>query len=47
MIKQEDSSFIQQNMYNFLLLDKSTGMVAQIQWPMNEEHRGLVKIISY
>ena len=36
-----------QNMYNFLLLDKSTGMVAQIQWSMNEEHRGLVKIISY
>ena len=36
-----------QNMYNFLLLDKSTGMVAQIQWSMNADSRGLVKIISY
>ena len=36
-----------QNMYNFLLLDKNTGMVAQIQWSMNAENRGLVKIISY
>ena len=36
-----------QNMYNFLLLDKSTGMVAQIQWSMNADKRGLVKIISY
>lgn len=36
-----------QNMYNFLLLDKSTGMVAQIQWSMNADNRGLVKIISY
>lgn len=36
-----------QNMYNFLLLDKSSGMVAQIQWSMNAENRGLVKIISY
>lgn len=36
-----------QNMYNFLLLDKCTGMVAQIQWSMNADNRGLVKIISY
>lgn len=36
-----------QNMYNFLLLDKSTGMVAQIQWSMDADKRGLVKIISY
>ena len=35
-----------QNMYNFLLLDKSTGMVAQIQWSMNADNRGLIKIIS-
>ena len=36
-----------QNMYNFILLDKSSGLVAQIQWSMDEAHRGLVKIISY
>lgn len=36
-----------QNMYNFLLLDKSSGLVAQIQWSMNADNRGLVKIISY
>lgn len=36
-----------QNMYNFLLLDKTSGMVAQIQWDLDADNRGLVRIISY
>lgn len=36
-----------QNMYNYLLLDKKDGLVAQIQWSMNAENRGIVRIISY
>lgn len=36
-----------QNMYNFLLLDKISGMVAQIQWDLDADNRGLVRIISY
>ncbi len=36
-----------QNTYNFLLLDKSFGMVAQIQWSMDVNKRGLVRVISY
>lgn len=35
-----------QNMYNFLLLDKKDGAVLQIQWSMNADNRGLVRIIS-
>ena len=35
-----------QNMYNFLLLDKKNGTVLQIQWSMNADNRGLVRIIS-
>jgi len=31
-----------QNMYNFLLLDKETGDVWQIQWSMESEKRGIV-----
>lgn len=34
------------NMYNFLLLDKKTGSVFQVQWAMNEKNRGLVNWIS-
>lgn len=34
------------NMYNFLLLDKVTGLVAQIQWSMDEESRGLIRFLS-
>lgn len=34
------------NMYNFLLLDKSTGLVAQIQWSMDEESRGLIRLLT-
>ena len=36
-----------QNMYTFLVLDKISGMVAQIQWSMNADNRGLVKVITY
>lgn len=36
-----------QNMYNFLLLDKKDGSVVQIQWSMNAENRGLMRVISY
>ena len=36
-----------QNMYNYLLLDKKDGLIAQIQWSMSAENRGLVRIISY
>ena len=36
-----------QNMYNFLLLDKKDGSVVQIQWSMNADNRGLLRIISY
>lgn len=36
-----------QNMYNFILLDKKEGFVAQVQWSMNADNRGLVRIISY
>lgn len=36
-----------QNMYNFLLLDKKDGIVVQIQWSMNADNRGLMRIISY
>ena len=36
-----------QNMYNFILLDKKEGFVAQVQWSMDADHRGLVRIISY
>lgn len=36
-----------QNMYNFILLDKKEGFVAQVQWSMDADNRGLVRIISY
>ena len=36
-----------QNMYNFILLDKKEGLVAQVQWSMDADNRGLVRIISY
>ncbi len=36
-----------QNMYNFLLLDKNTGAVYQVQWSMKAENRGLYKISEY
>lgn len=36
-----------QNMYNFLLLDKKDGSVVQMQWSMNADNRGLIRIISY
>jgi hypothetical protein len=36
-----------QNMYNFILLDKKEGFVAQVQWSMDANNRGLVRIISY
>lgn len=36
-----------QNMYNFILLDKKEGTVVQMQWSMNADNRGLVRIISY
>ncbi len=35
-----------QNMYNFLLLDKKTGRVWQIQWSTNPENRGLIAEIE-
>lgn len=35
-----------QNMYNFLLLDKNTGAVYQIQWSIEEEYRGYYGRIS-
>ena len=35
-----------ENFYNFLLLDKSTGNVWQVQWSTNEDNRGIVNIIS-
>lgn len=34
------------NMYNFLLLDKDTGAVYQIQWSLEAANRGVVDIIS-
>ncbi|MBQ8780030.1 MAG: hypothetical protein IJZ49_10010 [Alistipes sp.] len=36
-----------QNTYNFILLDKKDGTVVQMQWSMNADYRGLVRIISY
>ena len=36
-----------QNIYNFILLDKKEGVVAQVQWSMDADNRGLVRIISY
>ncbi len=31
-----------ENMYNFLLLDKKTGSVVQVQWSQDAEYRGIV-----
>lgn len=35
-----------QNMYNFLLLDKKSGRIWQIQWSTNPENRGLIAEIE-
>ena len=33
-----------QNMYNFILLDTSSGATWQVQWSMEPENRGTVRI---
>lgn len=33
-----------QNMYNFLLLDKIDGRIWQVQWSMEENNRGIIRI---
>ena len=35
------------NIYTFMLLDKKNGVVAQLQWSMSIEDRGIAHFISY
>jgi hypothetical protein len=35
-----------ENMYNFLLLDQISGLVAQVQWSLEATKRGIVSVIK-
>jgi len=38
--------FPTENMYNFLLLDKISGIVVQVQWSLDAKTRGIVSVIK-